>query len=393
MRAEAAVAAIHGAFEKWLFLDNWWVIDVVAGAVLGNRLMNGSPVWMAIVGPPGSAKTVIVESLRGVEGAYGMGGFTQHTFASGMKVKKGNPEPGILAKLSDRREKGIYYSDGVKYFAFNDFSTLFAMDSKIKNDLLAQMRQVYDGHFEWEWGTGKKMDWYGRVGAVAAATEEWDSEMDLFRRMGERFLIWREYRPSSTRAALRALKQDDKMMKLELQEAMGVLNKYDIPEDIDTTISHGWIADLGEAVAIARTPIKRDRFTREPIDRARPESGARLSKQLNQLLKGLILFRGESSTHEQVRYPVLRAAVGSLPQLRLEFLGELPAMGASIDDMADLLHTHRSVVRRAGEDLLMLRVLAKEEGSVRVVPHPSMAEFCKDVREIWAKMKPTEVIE
>jgi hypothetical protein len=115
-----------------------------------------------------------------------------------------------------------------------------------------------------------------------------------------------------------------------------------------------------------------------------------LAKQLNQLMKGLMLFRGEDSDHEQVRYPIMRAAIGSLPQIRLELLGELPEAGATPNELATRLHVHRNVVKRTLEDLLMLRVLAKAEDSDRIVPHPAMTTFTSQVRDLWAKIQPKE---
>lgn len=390
-KTEARVRTIHGTFDKWIWLDNWWLLDVVCGTILGNYVQNGLPVWLSIVGPPGSAKTVVVESLRGLPGVYGIGGFTPHTFASGIiKAPNNRKKVGILEKLADRRDGETIISDGTKFLAFNDFGTLFALAPDVKQTILGQMRQVYDGHFEWEWGTGKKLDWYGRIGAISAATEEWDSQMQLFKRMGERFLVWREYRPSGIRASLRALAQTDSVMREELKEAMSLLDDYEIPDDVDTTASHGWLAELADWVAIARTPIPRDRYTKQPLDRARPESGARLAKQLNQLMKGLMIFRGEDSLHEQVRFPVLRTALGSLPQLRLEILGSVPPAGATIQDLAMVLDMHRSPLSRTVEDLLMLKILAKQADSDVLVAHPRAEPFVAMCRDMWAAIRPKE---
>lgn len=391
-KTEARVRAIHGTFDRWIWLDNWWLLDVVCGTILGNYVQNGLPVWLAIVGPPGSAKTVVVESLRGLAGVYGIGGFTPHTFASGMLRSKSNRKKvGILEKLADRTlGDGALVSDGTKFLAFNDFGTLFSLRPDTKNELLGQMRQVYDGHFEWEWGTGKRIDWYGRIGAVVAATEEWDAQMNLFKRMGERFLVWREYRPSGIRGALRALKQQDSEMREQLAGAMALLDDYEIPDDVDTSPSHSWLADLADWVAVARTSIPRDRYTKEPLDRARPESGARMAKQLDQLMKGLMVFRGEDSTHDQVRFPVLRAALGSLPQLRLEILGSLGPAGSTLQDLAMVLDMHRKPLARACEDLLMLKILAKTDDSDVLVPHPAAETFVRQCRVIWQAIRPKE---
>jgi hypothetical protein len=179
-------------------------------------------------------------------------------------------------------------------------------------------------------------------------------------------------------------------MKVELEEAMALLDKYEIPDDVDTKDSHGWLAELSDATTIARTNIPRDRYSREPLDRARPESGARMAKQLNQLMKGMMLFRGEDSVHEQVRYPVMRAALGSLPQIRLEVLGSMPESGVTIDELAQVLQADRRVIRRTLEDLLMLEIVAKQSDSARLVPHPRKEVFCAQIRDLWSKIQPKQ---
>ena len=103
-----------------------------------------------------------------------------------------------------------------------------------------------------------------------------------------------------------------------------------------------------------------------------------------------MLFREENDDHEQVRFPVLRTALGSLPQIRLELLGNLPVSGATVQDMAVVLNIHRKTVSRIFEDLLMLNVLAKQEESDKIVVHPRAEAFVEQCRGMWEAIKPKE---
>ena len=56
-------------FRRWLHLDNVDSIMVMLGCVV-SQTMDGPPVWVFLVGPPGSAKTAVLASLNTYEKIY-----------------------------------------------------------------------------------------------------------------------------------------------------------------------------------------------------------------------------------------------------------------------------------------------------------------------------------
>jgi len=53
---------VTGAFQKWLYLPDPSPLHVALAVVIANR-MDGDPVWLLLVGAPGSAKTEILMTV------------------------------------------------------------------------------------------------------------------------------------------------------------------------------------------------------------------------------------------------------------------------------------------------------------------------------------------
>ena len=379
---QAKVETIHRTFDRWIWTENWWLLDVVCGSILGNYVLNGPAIWLALVAPSGTAKTVILDSLRGLPGAYGIGGYNEQTFASGM-IRSKKKKVGILELMTDRQEDGKSFSDGVKFLLMKDFGSVFAKRSHVKNELLTEMRDIYDGHVEKAWGTGAILDWYGRVGAVVVSTNVWDRQVADFTQMGERFLLWREWWQGNNRIGDAAQKQVFMQRDMELKEAMNLLATYDVPEDVDVSANWSWNFELGKMVGLARCPITRNHYTREVEWKPEPEEGARLALQFGQLEKGLMVFRGEEdATNDQIRYPIMRVAFSCLPKIRYEILGTLPPEGLRTSEVGEAIDFKRKVTERVLEDLRDLKILAKTETGLWM-PHPQAEKFCEMAREVW----------
>lgn len=57
------IADVLGAFERWLYLVDRRPLLAVLSAVAANYL-DGDPVWLVLVGPPGGGKTEPLRRLK-----------------------------------------------------------------------------------------------------------------------------------------------------------------------------------------------------------------------------------------------------------------------------------------------------------------------------------------
>ena len=116
--------------HKWLVIGNDEYIDVQFGAIFANRL-DSKPVWLYIVGPPGSGKTEILQSFTGSKEIYSLSSLTANTLISGRCQSEKEKDPSLLPKL-----------DG-KVLIIKDFTVILKGNSDIRLALLRMLTSVY----------------------------------------------------------------------------------------------------------------------------------------------------------------------------------------------------------------------------------------------------------
>jgi len=132
--------------KDWLYLEDDTVIDVILAIQVANELRT-DPNWMLIIGPPSHAKTELLRSLDGHPKTCFLSNLTPSTLVSGLRFKKGQKDPSLLLTL-----------DG-KTLVLKDFTSILSMRSEAQQEILGQLREVYDGQYSKAFGTGKKIDW------------------------------------------------------------------------------------------------------------------------------------------------------------------------------------------------------------------------------------------
>jgi hypothetical protein len=170
-------------FERWLILKDPTPIYAVLGAVAAN-LLDGDPVWLGLIAPPSSAKTEILNSLSGLPYVVQVSTLTAASFLSGTSNKDKNEESsgGLLKQIG---KFGI--------IVMKDFTSILSMRPEANAEVLATLREVYDGAYTRHVATdgGKAMSWKGKVGLIFASTGAFDSRHSVVSAMGDRYLLCR----------------------------------------------------------------------------------------------------------------------------------------------------------------------------------------------------------
>jgi hypothetical protein len=329
---------------------------LICSAVAAHTLRKSPPAWALVIAPPGSMKTDMLESLRGLDRVRFVDEITPNTFLSG-KVD----EPGKKSELRKTPASLLHRmgEDGILVAA--DFST-YTADPKKLQVVLGQLRRIYDGNYSREFGTEEHLEereWDGRLTFLAGAVPDIDRHHELFQKLGERFLRIRLPRAGGVEAGLRAIDHTDEVVE-QLRRAVGALLQpiLSAPQVAPVLADEmkSCIANLSELIALARSHVERDRFTRGVVDAPVTEGNTRLPQQLCQIARGSALLDGRSTVNEADFRLVRRAAFDSLPPARravLEALlrGERPhATGLP-----------KSTVSRALEDLRLVGVLRPED--------------------------------
>lgn len=367
--------------RQWLLLDDVAIIKITFGAVIGHRLGGESP-WLMLIAPPSGTKTEILRMLWHAPWAYPLSELTDKTFASGLDIA--GEDPSLLARLEE------------EVLIFKDFTTVLEMRRESRQAILAQLREIYDGHYDKVWGTGKELHWSGRLGFIAGVTEVIDQHHAVMAVLGPRFLLYRPDLPDRQGVAIRSLEnaQHDEEMRRELATAaMQFLNGVPLePPEIDEE-ARVWLAKVADLVTKARSAVVRDRYRREIEFVPQPELPARLARQLHALLQGVTAVSSHEAAQPDDLNSVARVAWDCIPAVRRKALDVLFKADGMLktSDAAEEIQTPTVTVRRALEDLQVLRLVDVEKGGPGKADLYRLRDETRESMEALRLVEPTEV--
>lgn len=302
-------------FDKWLLLTDKNVMKIMLATIVSHYFAT-DPLWMFLVAPPSGSKTEIISSVINLPLVYFLSDLTVHTLASGMPAKK-DRDPSLLTRLPNN------------ILVMKDFTTVLSMRHEEKQQILSQLREIYDGRFSKEFGTGKRVDWEGRLTLLAGVTPIVDTHSSVFQVMGERFVMYRVPQAAKIDVAKKALSNygGEKQMRQEMAEAMSKyffslkipeVSTIQLPEEIINAL-----ASLASFVVTARSGVVRDQYRRDLTYIPETEAPSRLAKQLGTLIKALCVLDKRSVVNWDDYYLTLRVALDIIPANRSKHLGAL----------------------------------------------------------------------
>ncbi len=328
----SSLAQVEEVFRRWLYLPDPGALHIVLAAVAANR-NEGDPVWVLLVGPPGGGKSEILNSLTGLPDVHPAATLTEAALLSGTPKRDtaADAKGGLLRVIGDF---GIIVA--------KDFTSALAMNKDSRSQLLAALREIYDGAWTRHVGTdgGRTLHWHGKVGAVIGA-------------MGERFIFYRLPESDEHEQARRSLDHAGKetRMRTDLAQAVAaLLSNLDEPEPGPRSDEdQERLIELAILVCRARSAVERDSYTRDIELIPPPEAPTRLVVVLRRLLDGLNQI-GVPTEHAWQE--ISKTALDSIPAIRLQSLLHLHATGpAETPTIAQALDYPTQTTRRALEDL------------------------------------------
>jgi hypothetical protein len=352
------LADLKQVINKWLYIENDSVIDVIAATYIANRF-EADPIWMIIIGPPSNSKTELLRAFDGHKNAYFISNLTPSTLVSGIMAKKGKAEPSLLPKLND------------KVVILKDFTTILSMRSENQQEILAQLREAYDGQYSKMFGNGKIINWKGRFGLMAACTPVYDSHYGVIGSMGERFLLYRTENKDGLKMGLQAQKIVGREieMRTEIKDAVHrFINQFDKINVVHLQ-NHKDVKDmilfLALFVSYGRCPVERDFRDRCVKYQPMPEGTARIVKQFEQIGIGLALAYGKNTIDREVYDTIKKIGRDLIPAQRLILIEHLWIARAwehllewrKTKEIADDVNMPATTVKMILEDLMVVGIL------------------------------------
>lgn len=346
---------LYGTFEKWLYLTSHETINVVAATYLAN-LLQGARLWLCLIGPSSCGKTTMAESLLGLPNVHQINSLTTGAFASG-HVSRENPSArfGMFQNLDEKSHHLLVVPD---------FSSILRKDPRIRGEIFGQLRSIYDGSWKQTFGSGVEVDWKGKVAVVACATPNFEKEISSEVAFGERFLYWKMPPVDTLQVGERSLRNSERTdeMRQEFRRAMrATLSSIPLNQGLRLPLSiRNQISRETSNVALARTPISRDPYSHEICDIPRTESTARITQQLGQLLKGLLVLFQTNEVSSEILSIIEGCAYSCIPEPRLRLMAIAGGRAFGLSDAIKLSRLPPTVVRRTLEELTLLGLLRRE---------------------------------
>lgn len=348
---------LEAAFRRWLYLPDMGALYATLATVAANRL-EGDPVWLLLVGPPGGGKSELLGSLTGLQDVHPAATLTEAGLLSGTPKRETaeGAKGGLLRVIGDF---GIVVA--------KDFGSVLSMNRDQRSLLLAALREIYDGSWTRHIGTdgGRTLHWAGKVGFVGGVTPTIDRHHSVMGAMGERFVLYRLPGVDADEQAGRALEHAgrEKTMRADLATAVETflnnLQPAPSPFGQEDTVR---LISLATLVVRARSAVERDGYTREVELIPEPEAPTRLVVVLRRLIQGLDAI----GLHRDQSWRVItKIGLDSVPALRLSCLQHLHEHGpAQTPTLAATLDYPTQTTRRALEDLaahgLIIRTIRGE---------------------------------
>lgn len=314
--------------ELCSFLEHWYYKPDTEGllitlAVYRAHFLSGNPVWLAIIGPPGSGKTEIAcGALEALPKVQAESALTTNSFLSGTSEKMG-----ILPNLKDH--------NGV--IVFPDFTTtILSIDEKMQTQISGQLRRIADGEFQKSVGNQEKqLRWEGKVTCIAAGTQDVEDFFDKNRDKGDRwiYLRWKAFLDTDTDLkgyAHKASEHADHKAKIkkEYRTLIYGLMKHGINTTKEVIQVDSAMVRQSNALAvmleILRTGVKKEfRGGREGMvitGKGNMQAPTRTSQNFVSIARGVSALRGDTEVTAEDFALSRRVALDSIPGNRRKII-------------------------------------------------------------------------
>lgn len=357
---------VKDVFAKWLYLKDLTPVEVMLTTVM-SQWIQGDPLWMFLVAPPGGSKTELINSLSTLESVYFTSTLTPHALISGAPLTFGK-DPSLIPQLNG------------KVLAIKDFTTVLDGRETDKEEIFGILRDAYDGHCGKVFGNGIRRTYKSSFTIISGVTEKIYKQGSHQQALGERFLKYSIEsslnRPHEEDVLTRAISNltHETEMRGQISDTTKNFVNYMItrvPEDprkypkIPNAMKPKVVA-LAMYGARMRGVVARDKFRVDMIDsRPSAEMGTRLSKQLAKFLISLAFVRGHEEVKEEDYDVAKKLMLDTISQRNEDIVCSLlqrcPGQEDTLKtrDLSFLTNYTQSTVARVLADMQMLGIVER----------------------------------
>lgn len=339
----------------------------------------GDPLWVHIVGPPGSGKTLVVMSLSHWSRCVALSKVSPTSLVSGFRGQNGE-DPSILSKMNER------------IMAIKDWTEIYSMPQAEKEEVLSIFRGAFDGSVVKPYGNGMVRTYdplhFNMITGVTYIIYAETSSA-----LGERFVMFHIEDGIGFKASHNISKAIDNVGKdpeitYELAEATKTFLDSREKVEIETP---AWFKErmihLSQLVSILRGTVDRDVFRDVLRSTPQHEMGTRIAKTLTKAAIGLAKTYDPQEITQEVYTYVKRIARDTCPIFVMKIMNYL--IDNSRSSPMDISHATEiplNTVRSALYDMELLHAVTKttvEEKGMRFSAVTSLYSVSEVLKDLW----------
>jgi hypothetical protein len=342
-----------------LLLDEWRLVldlpdpDYVAVCLAvwaaNHHSEQSEPAWLMIVAPPSSGKTAVIERLSSLPNTFMVSSLTAGGLLSGTPSPKKTAEAtgGLLSEIG---EFGV--------LLLKDFTTTLEAPADTRAQLMAALREVYDGEYSRAIGSdgGIRRSWKGKLGVIGAVTDAIDHHSAGWAEMGARFLCFRLEDPQDrTAAARKALRRHGREHDLEVRELTAAHLERSLSEPFAPLSEEleEFVIEMADAGTRLRSSVSR-LSTGEVNGEVRMEGPARMAKALSVVLQALCAIGVPEPSAKRI---IAKLAVDSAIRSRTVCLARIGGGMTSTAEISKATGISEKVCRSRCDDLRLVELI------------------------------------
>lgn len=322
--------------------------------------VEGDPVWVFIVSPPGGLKTEILMSFQDSCWCVCKSSLSPRALVSGWRGE-GGEDPSLLPKLDGR------------VFVLKDYTEITAMHATAQEEILGVLRGAFDGEVDREFGNGVNRKYTCHFHILAGVTPVIHGNQKAG--LGERFLKYTCQKgvgfnaDAAIRAALKNVGKEA-TTRTETRAAVksfvaGARKRWEasngkLPGLSDASTDR--LVALAQLIGMLRAEVERNTRTDQILYRPQHEVGTRLAKQLKKVAIGLAMVSGTEDILEDDEDLVRKIAFDTARGFHIDLFEAVATAGPKgilTPDLCEKVFLPTSTAYSRLEDMELLGVLYK----------------------------------